>query len=219
MGSEIHEFRQDRRKGPSNRPLGISRRNQVLKFGEKQSPAAKIWAAPDLAEDSLAPPARGFGVLLATGFAFVFVAAFIFMPTDWFDAPPASARGEMQLAASPADTLSGRFGFCHEGGGYNCVVDGDTFWFEGSKIRIADIDTPETHPSRCAYEARTGKAATQALHALLNQGAFSLENIDRDRDRFGRKLRIVTRGGKSLGGVLVDQGLARWYGTGRRSWC
>ncbi|MBG6117857.1 hypothetical protein [Sphingobium sp. AEW010] len=26
-----------------------------------------------------------------------------------------------------ADALSAQFGFCHSGGGVNCVVDGDTF--------------------------------------------------------------------------------------------
>ena len=31
----------------------------------------------------------------------------------------------------------------------------------------------------------------------------------RDEDKYGRKLRIVTRGGESLGGVLVDEGSGR----------
>ena len=34
------------------------------------------------------------------------------------------------------------FGFCHTGGGENCVVDGDTFWIDGNKVRVADIDAP-----------------------------------------------------------------------------
>ncbi|NJS14496.1 MAG: thermonuclease family protein, partial [Sphingopyxis sp.] len=73
------------------------------------------------------------------------------------------------------DTLQARFSLCHAGGGSNCVVDGDTFWFRGEKIRIADIDTPETHPPRCAEEGRLGAAATRRLHGLLNAGPFSLE--------------------------------------------
>ena len=67
-----------------------------------------------------------------------------------------------------------RFTMCHSGGGTNCVVDGDTFRMSGEKIRIADIDTPETHPARCAREAELGKAATHRLHALLNSGTVSL---------------------------------------------
>ena len=101
------------------------------------------------------------------------------------------------------------------------MVDGDTLYYEGAKIRIADIDTPETHPPRCEAEAVKGAAATQRLQQLVSAGPFTLKpNPDgRDEDRFGRKLRIVTRGGESLGGVLVGEGLARWYAGGRRGWC
>jgi len=118
-----------------------------------------------------------------------------------------------------APAISVRFGLCHRGRGTNCVVDGDTFRLDGERIRIADIDAPETHPSRCAEEARLGNAATQRLHALLNQGSVELESADRDTDRYGRKLRIVTRGGRSLGAQLVEEGLARpWIGH-REPWC
>ncbi|HEV2746959.1 MAG TPA: thermonuclease family protein [Allosphingosinicella sp.] len=99
------------------------------------------------------------------------------------------------------------------------VIDGDTFRYGGEKIRIADIDTPETHPPRCAYEAELGERATRRLEQLLTQGPFELEPADRDEDRYGRKLRIVTRGGQSLGDVLVAEGLARPYAGGRRPWC
>lgn len=123
------------------------------------------------------------------------------------------------VAGSSTDSESASFGFCHEGGGYNCVVDGDTLYYQGTKIRIADIDTPETHPPRCAEEGRLGSDATRRLQELVNAGPFSLKSIDRDEDPYGRKLRVVTRDGESLGGVLVGEGLARWYGSGRRGWC
>ncbi|MBY8826065.1 thermonuclease family protein [Sphingomonas colocasiae] len=112
-----------------------------------------------------------------------------------------------------------RFELCHSGGGRNCVVDGDTFWADGAKIRIADIDTPETHPPRCAAEAELGARATRRLQALLNQGPFELEVNGRATDRYGRQLRTVTRNGRSIGDMLVAEGLARPYGRGRRSWC
>lgn len=135
------------------------------------------------------------------------------------DDAPDKAAPEAPAAQGGGESHSARFGLCHNGGGYHCVVDGDTFWLAGERIRIADIDTPETHSPRCPEEARLGDAATRRLHDLLNEGAFSLTMVDRDTDRYGRKLRVVTRGGESLGGVLVAEGLARWYQGGRRSWC
>lgn len=121
-------------------------------------------------------------------------------------------------AASPS-AIGARFGLCHAGGGWNCVVDGDTFYASGVKVRVADIDTPETHPPRCADEARLGEAATRRMQALLNAGPFTMDPIDRDEDRYGRKLRVVVRDGDSLGDTLVAEGLARPYAGGRRAWC
>lgn len=112
-----------------------------------------------------------------------------------------------------------RFSFCHTGGGYNCVVDGDTIWFEGTKIRIADIDTPETHDYKCQAEKELGDRATARLRQILQSGTISLRPVDRDEDQYGRKLRIVMVDGESVGEALVDAGLARWYEGGRRPWC
>ncbi|MFN5759147.1 MAG: thermonuclease family protein, partial [Sphingomonadaceae bacterium] len=83
------------------------------------------------------------------------------------------------------------FSLCHQGGGVNCVVDGDTVWLAGEKIRVADIDAPETHPARCPREAELGRAATLRLQALLNSGPVQLGTIKRDQDRYGRKLRLL----------------------------
>ena len=66
------------------------------------------------------------------------------------------------------------------------------------KIRLADIDTPETYPPRWAAERRAGEAATLRMQALLNAGPFTLGPIKRDVDRYGRKLRVVERDGASL---------------------
>ena len=101
-----------------------------------------------------------------------------------------------------------------------CVVDGDTFWLEGEKIRIADIDTPEISEPKCDSEYQLGMKATYRLRDLLNEGAFEVRPIgNRDEDRFGRKLRVIVRHGLSLGDQLVSEGLARTW-TGRREpWC
>ena len=115
--------------------------------------------------------------------------------------------------------IRANFGSCHIGGGRNCVVDGDTLWIEGVKVRVADIDAPETHDPKCASEKALGDRATARLRQLVNSGKVTLAPIDRDEDRYGRKLRIVKVDGRSVGGQLVGEGLARWYEGGRKPWC
>ena len=122
-------------------------------------------------------------------------------------------------AAQASAPVNASFGYCQWGGGSNCVVDGDTFWIGGEKVRIAGIDAPETHPSRCEYEARLGNEATERLHALLNGGAVTMTSIDRDRDVYGRLLRNVQVDGADVGEAMVSAGVAREYGGGRRPWC
>lgn len=130
---------------------------------------------------------------------------------------PAGAAGGERWSSPGAP--SHWFGSCPTGGGTDCVVDGDTFWIGGEKVRIADIDAPETHPPRCDDEARLGNAATRRLQQLLNGGPIRLVVGERDADRYGRRLRIVVRNGRSLGDQLVSEGLARPWTGRRRPWC
>lgn len=123
------------------------------------------------------------------------------------------------LAAQPSDPRSAAFSVCGEGPRINCVVDGDTFWLDHQKIRIADIDTPELSPPRCESERLKGEAAKRRLRELLNAGPFLLVAGFRDEDQYGRKLRTVTRNGRSLGDILVAEGLARRWDGARHPWC
>ena len=101
-----------------------------------------------------------------------------------------------------------------------CVVDGDTIWLEGLKIRIADIDTPEISQPRCDYEYDLGIKARDRLVVLLNQGEFSaVPTGNRDEDQYGRKLRVLMRDGRSIGDQLVAEGLARTWSGRREPWC
>lgn len=129
---------------------------------------------------------------------------------------------DVRLLASSSrehDTLSGRFPICGGGQRVTCVVDGDTFWLNRQKIRIADIDTPELSPPRCEAERIRGEAAKRRLAELLNAGAFSLVAGDREEDRYVRKLRTVTRAGASIGNMLIAEGLARPWDGGCHPWC
>lgn len=121
------------------------------------------------------------------------------------------------LSTRPATNISfGRCGIIRK----NCVVDGDTIWLDGVKIRIADIDTPEISQPSCPEEKALGERATRRLVELVNAGSFKVRAWgDRDEDRYGRKLRVLVRNGRSLGDMLVSEGLARTWSGRREPWC
>ncbi|WP_425104727.1 thermonuclease family protein [Ancylobacter sp.] len=102
----------------------------------------------------------------------------------------------------------------------NCVIDGDTLRVQGIVIRVADIDTPETSRPGCTEEKLLGERATTRLLELLNAGPFGLIAWKRrDEDRYGRKLRVLMRHGRSLGSILISEGLARPWTGKRQPWC
>jgi endonuclease YncB( thermonuclease family) len=143
--------------------------------------------------------------------------------------PPAVEAAEAQApAARPAApaTLRGgsphrRYGFCTQPRQQNCVVDGDTFRDGARAIRLADIDAPEIFSPQCPAERELGERAARRLHELLNDGVIVIAPAPdgREEDPYGRKLRVVRRGGKSLGDTLVEEGLARPSHGARRGWC
>jgi micrococcal nuclease len=138
---------------------------------------------------------------------------------DMGTADPGQSVRVRRGSGRTASAVTASFTYCKWGGGTNCVVDGDTFWIGGEKVRIAGIDAPETHPPRCPYEAQLGDAATVKLHELLNRGAVTMSSIDRDRDRYGRLLRNVQVDGQDVGEAMIAAGVAREYAGGRRPWC
>lgn len=137
----------------------------------------------------------------------------------WKGMPVVASFVAMIGIAQATDTLEGSFALCGTGKRITCVVDGDTFWLEGTKIRIVDIDAPEISEPACQAERRAGEVARERLLQLLNAGPFSLVAGDRDQDRYGRKLRIVLRQNASLGETLIREGLARHWKSPRVSWC
>lgn len=145
-------------------------------------------------------------------------------PADsgWSKLAETTQGASARFGTSPVSGGAGiraSFNYCKWGGGTNCVVDGDTFWIGGQKVRIADIDAPETHDYRCASELALGERAARKLQALLNSGAVTMTHIDRDRDVYGRLLRNVAVNGADVGETLVAAGVTRDYAGGRRSWC
>jgi endonuclease YncB( thermonuclease family) len=97
------------------------------------------------------------------------------------------------------------------GARHHCVVDGDTLWWQGEKIRIAEIDTPELR-GRCPAERALAVRARARLVQLLAAGPVRFERVG--TDRYGRTL---ARFGP-LSETLIREGLAhRW--PSRKGWC
>lgn len=109
---------------------------------------------------------------------------------------------------------------CAPGPRDNCVVDGDTLWLAGDKIRLQDIDAPEISEPKCASEKALGERAKRRLLELLNNGPITLVATGgRDRDRYGRLRRVVEVNGRSVGDELIREGLARRWDGARHPWC
>ncbi|MBA3666743.1 MAG: thermonuclease family protein [Sphingomonas sp.] len=143
----------------------------------------------------------------------------------WPTLDPALVEPPGFLSADP-ERVNDHFTRCGPGRGHACVIDGDTIKIGQRKVRIIGIDTPETHPARCAEEARLGEAATAELQRLLNQGAFDMTGrVFNDHDRYGRDLRAITRRRadgsiQSIADDMRASGLARRYlGGFKVGWC
>ena len=137
----------------------------------------------------------------------------------------ADAAGMIDLSStgsvSPdAEPIRAKFSLCASAKRINCVVDGDTFWYQGVKYRISDINTPEISQPGCERERQLGRQAQVALLQTLNGSGLTLEQQERrDTDKYGRKLRVVMQDGQSIGDALIAQGLAhRWQGH-KLNWC
>lgn len=137
----------------------------------------------------------------------------------WPDISQMAADRPFGTPSVGGSLISERFAACSGSIRFNCVIDGDTIWARGEKVRLADIDTPEVFSPRCAQELARGLRASERLLQLLNQGPFTLETMGRAEDRYGRALRVAMRDGLSLGQILVGEGLARPWDGARHSWC
>jgi endonuclease YncB( thermonuclease family) len=101
------------------------------------------------------------------------------------------------------------------------VIDGDTFVLaSGERVRILNIDTPEMPPrAHCHEEAKLALAAKARLAQLLSRGGVSLSSQGEDRDRFGRLLRRAEVGGRDVGDILMQEGLAQPWRGRKALWC
>jgi len=182
-----------------------------------------------------APKARGGAALLVLGAVFLgLVAGAAWLrwnmpvaesgpsgPIEWNEvqAVPTRAPDAADVAwekrAGEAEAASG--GTTVEGQ-HIYVIDGDTFDLNGTRIRVAGIDAPETHPARCPEEAALGAAATRKLAELLRGRPLWVSGLK--TDRYGRAVAIVRVGGEDVADAMIGAGLARNYdGKPRQGWC
>ena len=116
------------------------------------------------------------------------------------------------LATASAHAETGRIRY---------VTDGDTFRLEsGERIRIANIDAPETHTdqAKCRAEIVLGEAAAERARGLLDHRTVTFERVGRS---YNRTVARVTLDGRDLGERLVTMGVARpWpHHKPKPDWC
>jgi endonuclease YncB( thermonuclease family) len=103
---------------------------------------------------------------------------------------------------------------------YTCIVDGDTIWLDGVNLRLEGYDTPEPYTAICggAAEQALAKRASARFRELLNANAFTVTTggLDNTGERTLATIRI---GGRDVGDILIEEGLARRWPDGQEWWC
>jgi endonuclease YncB( thermonuclease family) len=118
-------------------------------------------------------------------------------------------------APAPAETIDG---------GRAVIIDGETVAFGSERIRIENIDAPETRGSRCERELVAGLRAKERLAQLLRRGPVQIDRSGEDRYR--RTLARLRTAAGDIGEVLVREGLVLPWREGAearearlRRWC
>ncbi|WP_379548332.1 thermonuclease family protein [Qipengyuania sp. DSG2-2] len=157
----------------------------------------------------------GFVLIVVALFLGAFSAVFF-----WDGGGRSGSAATFTQSSDPGTRITGKFARCGNGQRITCVVDGDTIWANGVKIRMADYNTPEISNPGCEAERRLGERATTRLTTLLNSGGVTIHQTgDRDTDVYGRALREVRVDGRSVGDTLVEEGLAHEWEGYQRDWC
>lgn len=104
------------------------------------------------------------------------------------------------------------------------IIDGDTIDIRGERIRILNIDAPESFRSRCEAELKLALRTKERLAELLRAGPV---RIDREgQDRYRRTLATLSVREGDVGRILVRERLALPWQDGReakerrlKAWC
>ena len=104
------------------------------------------------------------------------------------------------------------------------IIDGDTIDVRGERIRILNIDAPESFRSRCEVELKLALRTKERLGELLRAGPVE---VDREgRDRYRRTLATLSTREGDVGKIIVRERLALPWQDGReakerrlKAWC
>ncbi|MGQ2906212.1 MAG: thermonuclease family protein [Neoaquamicrobium sediminum] len=127
---------------------------------------------------------------------------------------PEERRVEAASIVSAGHTIA--MPICGSGKRINCVVDGDTIWVRGEKIRLEGFNAPEINGA-CDRERRMAVQARDELRRVLNGRAFTMER--NGKDRYGRTLATIRVGERDVGAGLISKGLAHEWRGFKESWC
>lgn len=109
------------------------------------------------------------------------------------------------------------------------VIDGDTVEVKVPglppeltyiRVRLRNVDTPETRRPKCAKERDKGEAATNYTKMRVDEASEILVRNPEWGKYGGRVIAELILDGKSLSKALIARGYGRTYDGGRRkSWC
>jgi endonuclease YncB( thermonuclease family) len=125
--------------------------------------------------------------------------------------------------APPVQAEDARFSLCADMPYRSCVRNGDLIYIRGQRIRLSDIVTPDRYTAACPAASNIAWYAAIRMRDLLNEQPYDvLEDPDNARTieaGKGELIRRIERDGRSLGAVLVDEGLARRRTPAGHDWC
>lgn len=103
------------------------------------------------------------------------------------------------------------------------IIDGDTVALPGGeRLRLVEIDAPESYRSACEAELVAGLKAKERLRSLIAGQPISIER--HGPDVYRRTLARLSSPQGDVGAVLLAEGLALRYVPGRKAkrtahWC
>lgn len=178
--------------------------------------AAKPQSAPSHRGITPVPP-RPVGVPDQTQTAAIIPPAPVGKPgLEIASLPSAAPKSGENLAGD----YQGKFFLCGTAKKDDCVVTADRFVFHGQKIRLVGVEVPDIKKPRCEAERIKASDAKLRVRAFLDSGPFELVTWQGNNSAVdGHQLRDVTRNGRSLADVLVNEGLAKRPGSTKSGWC